>query len=390
MEKTRNITILHLILIFAYFLFSQFYLKTLGNFYTYLINPAFFIILALILKYTIVSPYKTKKYKKSIMYYIIITIFAYVVIYLISGLLSTYGKNPYANSFKGIILNLYSVGLVIVCKEYIRYKLINNVFKKDRKLIFTFIVIAFSMEDIVITTLINNSNIYYLFKTVFSIIIPSILRNCLFTYIDIYTDYMPAIVYQILYYLMLWIPPILPNSPWVFYSVLDILFPVVLLLYCIFEVSSRDKMHIYQMSKPIEPKGMIPITATVVIAIWFAIGIFPIKPIGVASGSMKPVINVGDLVLIKKCNANSIEINDIIEYKRENYSVIHRVIDKYDKGGEKYFITKGDNNDSSDGEPISEKNLKGKVIAKIPYIAYPTIWINALSGRQNVDIEMKN
>ena len=390
MEKTRNITILHLILIFAYFLLSQFYLKTLGNFYTYLINPAFFIILALILKYTIVSPYKTKKYKKSIMYYIIITIFAYVVIYLISGLLSTYGKNPYANSFKGIILNLYSVGLVIVCKEYIRYKLINNVFKKDRKLIFTFIVIAFSMEDIVITTLINNSNIYYLFKTVFSIIIPSILRNCLFTYIDIYTDYMPAIVYQILYYLMLWIPPILPNSPWVFYSVLDILFPVVLLLYCIFEVSSRDKMHIYQMSKPIEPKGMIPITATVVIAIWFAIGIFPIKPIGVASGSMKPVINVGDLVLIKKCNANSIEINDIIEYKRENYSVIHRVIDKYDKGGEKFFITKGDNNDSSDGEPISEKNLKGKVIAKIPYIAYPTIWINALSGRQNVDIEMKN
>lgn len=390
MEKTRNITILHLILIFAYFLFSQFYLKTLGNFYTYLINPAFFIILALILKYTIVSPYKTKKYKKSIMFYIIITIFAYVVIYLISGLLSTYGKNPYANSFKGIILNLYSVGLVIVCKEYIRYKLINNVFKKDRKLIFTFIVIAFSMEDIVITTLINSSNIYYLFKTVFSIIIPSILRNCLFTYIDIYTDYMPAIVYQILYYLMLWIPPILPNSPWVFYSVLDILFPVVLLLYCIFEVSSRDKMHIYQMSKPIEPKGMIPITATVVIAIWFAIGIFPIKPIGVASGSMKPVINVGDLVLIKKCNANSIEINDIIEYKRENYSVIHRVIDKYDKGGEKFFITKGDNNDSSDGEPISEKNLKGKVIAKIPYIAYPTIWINALSGRQNVDIEMKN
>ncbi len=390
MEKTRNITILHLILIFAYFLLSQFYLKTLGNFYTYLINPAFFIILALILKYTIVSPYKTKKYKKSIMYYIIITIFAYVVIYLISGLLSTYGKNPYANSFKGIILNLYSVGLVIVCKEYIRYKLINNVFKKDRKLIFTFIVFAFSMEDIVITTLINSSNIYYLFKTVFSIIIPSILRNCLFTYIDIYTDYMPAIVYQILYYLMLWIPPILPNSPWVFYSVLDILFPVVLLLYCIFEVSSRDKMHIYQMSKPIEPKGMIPITATVVIAIWFAIGIFPIKPIGVASGSMKPVINVGDLVLIKKCNANSIEINDIIEYKRENYSVIHRVIDKYDKGGEKFFITKGDNNDSSDGEPISEKNLKGKVIAKIPYIAYPTIWINALSGRQNVDIEMKN
>ena len=189
----------------------------------------------------------------------------------------------------------------------------------------------------------------------------------------------------------MWLPPVLPNTPWVFTSIIDILFPLILFLYCMYEVSSRDKLHLYRFSNPLEPRGLIPLTAGIVLVIWFALGIFPVKPLGIASGSMKPTLYVGDLVLIQKCNANSIKEDDIIEYQRKDFSVIHRVVEKYQKDGETFFITKGDNNSSPDSDPVSEQKLKGKLILRIPYLALPTIWIDALSGRQSyVDVETGN
>ena len=102
---------------------------------------------------------------------------------------------------------------------------------------------------------------------------------------------------------------------------------------------------------------------------------------------MKPELGVGDMVLIQKCTPNDIKENDIIQYKRDKYTVVHRVIKKYQKDGEYFFITKGDNNKKEDMDPVREDQLLGKVIFKIKYIAYPTIWINNLSNVQ-VDIEI--
>ena len=64
MQNNKTTVILILIILCVYFLFSQFYLKTLGSTYTYIVNPAFFVILAIILKITIQSPYQNKKNKK--------------------------------------------------------------------------------------------------------------------------------------------------------------------------------------------------------------------------------------------------------------------------------------------------------------------------------------
>ena len=171
MQKNRNTTIFILIFLFVYFLFSQFYLKTLGNFYTYIINPLFFVVVALILKFTITSPYRNNKYKKTTIQYVLITVLTYVILLLISGLFLTYGKNPYSATFEGVLLNLCSIGLVVLGTEYIRYKLINNVLKKDKILIFALIVIVFVLKDIDFIALKNSLNIYYVFKLIFDNII---------------------------------------------------------------------------------------------------------------------------------------------------------------------------------------------------------------------------
>lgn len=380
MQKSRNITIFILVIMFAYFLFSQFYLKTLGSIYTYIINPTVFIVLSVILKYAIVFPYKIDKHKKTIQHYVMVAISIYFLIYYLSGIVFTFGKNPYNTGIKTVFMNLYSIGLVVLCREFIRYRLINNSPKKDQKLLFIFIVLVFVMGDIVASPLQNNLNIYYIFKILFTILVPSIVKNVLYTYIHIYTKFYYSVLYEIILDLIQWISPVLPNIPWILSAVLDICVPVSLLMYCVYEIQTKDLKNIVKLKRPIKPKGIAPMIVITIVLVWFTMGIFPIKPVGIATGSMVPNLYIGDLVFIKKCTSNDVEIGDIIEYKAEDRNTVHRVIKKFQDGGIVYFVTKGDNNEDPD-KTFDENALKGKVIGKIRYLAIPTVWITNIFKR---------
>ena len=385
MQKKRYFTGLILIILVLYFLFSQFYLKDFGNTYVYIINPMFFIILAILLKIIIPRIYKFDKYKKTIIQYVLITVFIYILIYLLSGLFLTYGKNPYSLTFKGLLLNIYSIGTIIFAREFIRYKLINSVPKKDKKIFFILIVIVFAMQDFPIKSIIENFNFYYIFKIIFAIIVPSIAKNYLFTYIQMYTDYVPTVAYEMFINFIMIISPVLPNTTWI----LETTIPIMLLIYCMYEVSSKDNEHRFRKIQSVKPKGLIPWTIIIVLVIWFALGIFPIKPVGIATGSMEPNLNIGDAAIIMKCDASIIKENDIIEYQKDNYTIIHRVIKIYNRNGKIFFITKGDNNDDEDRLPVTTDEVKGRIIARIPYIAFPSIFMkNLTTNKLNVDVEL--
>ena len=104
MQKAKNVTIIVLIFLILYFLFSQFYLKTFGNIYTYIINPIFFILFATIMKLTMESVYKTTAHKKNVTFYVFITAGAYGIILLVSGLFLSFGHNPYSNTVNSSII----------------------------------------------------------------------------------------------------------------------------------------------------------------------------------------------------------------------------------------------------------------------------------------------
>ena len=70
---------------------------------------------------------------------------------------------------------------------------------------------------------------------------------------------------------------------------------------------------------------LIPLVIGIILAIWFATGIFPIKPVAIATGSMEKELFAGDVAIIKKCNSNDIVVGDIIEYQ-----IIHPQCSKQD------------------------------------------------------------
>lgn len=392
MQKNKKATIIVILLILVYGLLAEFKLiPNINKIYLYIINPIIWIALVVFLKKLLGKSYEVKKLKDDIILYSFIAVLAYIITYLISGLFITFGKNPYSRNLVGIITNLWIFAIPIIAKEYIRYKLINNVYEKDKIKISVLISIVYIILDLGIRRIVYSTiTPLFIMETVAQILLPLIIRNLLYSYTAINSNYLPAIVYELGTNLYLWLSPILPNSPWIMEAIIDSVIPLILFLYIRYEKNKRDIFRTKEKIKNTDPRNIIPLTIGIILVIWFAIGIFPIKPVAIASGSMEPELYLGDVAIIQKCNSNDVEVGDIIEYQMEGYTVIHRVKQKNQKNGQFTFITQGDNNDTEDNEPVSEDQLIGKVIFKIRFLGYPAIWLHNLSIQEQVDVNTGN
>lgn len=119
---------------------------------------------------------------------------------------------------------------------------------------------------------------------------------------------------------------------------------------------------------------------------WFAIKVYfdvdnPFYV--VSSGSMIPVLNVGDILVVKNGDSfKNLKIGDIIVFDRPDGAdrvIVHRIIDITDRFGEKIIVTKGDaNNGIIPGTdfPIREKDYIGSVFFVIPKIGLVLKYIN--------------
>ncbi len=93
----------------------------------------------------------------------------------------------------------------------------------------------------------------------------------------------------------------------------------------------------------------------------------------VLTGSMEPSYNVGDVIVIKKTNADELKVKDVITFISTDKSlngqtVTHRIIDIIEENGQKKFETKGDNNDIADETLVTSDKILGKVQFRIPFV----------------------
>lgn len=86
----------------------------------------------------------------------------------------------------------------------------------------------------------------------------------------------------------------------------------------------------------------------------------------VITGSMKPGINPGDIVMVKSISLNEIERGDIVTFYKGRDIITHRAIENDGDG----ILTKGDNNNVSDDGQVNSEDFIGKVIFVIPKLGY--------------------
>lgn len=376
LQKSRKVTILMLAILATYSIIANYSLVGYGYIYYYIVNPLFWIIFIGITMIVTAKTSETTKMRDKIFEYTLIAGFVNIGIYIFSQLFIEIGKNPYSTSIKGILMNLYVYILPIVMKEYTRFKLINNVYEKEKKSIAVIATVIYILADISTIDLTNSHNVI---KFLFSNILPIISENVLCSYLAMNRLYKPAICYRAIVKSYWFLSPILPKVPWTINSVVDTIVPVILFIYIRY---LKNKAEVKKDKKQVEvsnPKNVILLVVVVVFVLWFDMGIFPIKPSAIATGSMEKTLMVGDIAILKKCSAEELEVGDIIQYQKDDFTVVHRVISKYSDKGKLYFITKGDNNKDADFEPVEENQVLAKEIFSIKYLGLPAVFLNNLN-----------
>lgn len=104
----------------------------------------------------------------------------------------------------------------------------------------------------------------------------------------------------------------------------------------------------------------------------------------IVSESMEPTFYKDDLVVVKKCNVNELQKDDIITFKQDDRTISHRIVGITKEKGELKFITKGDNNDVQDHELVETKDVYGKVLFRIKKVGKIVHYIQNARGFINI------
>ena len=102
----------------------------------------------------------------------------------------------------------------------------------------------------------------------------------------------------------------------------------------------------------------------------------------VLTQSMEPRLPPGTLVVIRPTPVDEIKVGDVVTYQIHSGDaavVSHRVISKTYADGELTFITKGDNNDAADPDPVQPLQIRGTLWYSIPLLG----WVNNILNGGN-------
>lgn len=104
------------------------------------------------------------------------------------------------------------------------------------------------------------------------------------------------------------------------------------------------------------------------------------KPFIVLSGSMETQISVGDLVIVKEVDTDTLTKGDIIAFKENDIVITHRIDDIITEDGMVKYITKGDNNNIRDEGTVLPEQVEGIFICNISGLGNLAIFIQTPMG----------
>jgi signal peptidase len=350
---------------------------------TYLIQPLLWGVLIAVVKYMPEYRPLGKRSKKNVFIQLALGMAAVqIMLYIIGGLFSGFGKSPSSFTLLGIAENIFYVGMMLIGMELSRAWLVERYGKKNTFLVIFLATLVFTIISIPLGQItgfqlrITSSN------QVISSWLPLLAENMAASLLVLTAGAGASLSFRGLLAAFWWLCPILPNLDWALKGLIGTVVPIIGIVvinnyYALQAARVRSRKRVRNTSMP---AGWI-ITAIIGVAIvWFAVGVFPIKPFLVPSGSMVPVIDPGDVVLVAPVQTDAIKVGEIIEYRstKENINIVHRVIAITGDASNMFFITKGDANGSPDADPVSPQAVIGREIFVIPKIGWISIAVKKL------------
>lgn len=376
----KNISLLIILLIYSIIYRLFIYKNMLG--YSEAFSAALIILLTfLAIKFLGFQKNKKTKIKQYITNVTIITIILFFVLSYGIGLFVGFLSNSYSRTLSAIIGNTFFQFIIIIATEIFRYTILRA--NKDKKYVAVFTTIILIIFELVITLQPISLNDYEgLFRVITSTILPIISKNIVISYLVYNIGYVPGLIYRLVMDLYIYFMPIIPDLGDYLNSMLGIGLPFLIYLYASRTLNEYNNGVEREYGTETFKLIDVPFIAFMVVLICLISGFFPYYMIGIGSESMEPKIAKGDAVVIhkipskdKKNHTAKLEVGQVIAFKMRDKTIVHRLVAIEEKDGVTYYRTKGDANNSRDNVNLTIENIYGVIEFRIPYIAYPTIYL---------------
>lgn len=306
-----------------------------------------------------------------------------IFILIDAGLINKFGKSPLSFTPAGITINLIVVSSTLLGMELSRGYLTRNLNRKNPTLVVAAITILYTFANVSIFALINIQDPLSYTKFIGEHFLPILTENLLATYLALISGPLASLAYRAPLQAFQWFSPILPDLPWGYAALIGVMAPTIGFIAINMATTQKDltkagiptpRMRTPKLKKSQKStKGWLIISVFLVLAVWTSSGLFGFYPSIIASGSMTPTIDVGDIAITVSTDTSKIQIGDIIQYWQGQEMNMHRVVEIRQTESGKQFITKGDANNVPDSDPVSADQIRGKLIFSIPKLGWASI-----------------
>jgi signal peptidase len=306
-----------------------------------------------------------------------------IFILIDAGLINKFGNSPLSFAPAGIAINFILVSSTLLGMELSRGYLTKNLSRKNPTLTVAAITILYTFANVSIFSLINFQDPLAYTKFMGENFLPILTENLLATYLALISGPLASLAYRAPLQAFQWFSPILPDLPWGYTALIGVTSPTIGFIAINMATTQRDltkagirtpRIRTPKLRKNQKTmKGWLAISVFLVLAVWTSTGLFGFYPTIIASGSMTPTMDVGDIAITVSTDPYKIQVGDIIQYWQGQEMNMHRVVEIRQTESGEQFITKGDANNVPDSDPVSADQIRGKLIFSIPKLGWVSI-----------------
>ena len=313
-----------------------------------------------------------------------------VSLLILAGLLAGFGNSPNVITLESFFIFLVYILSALLGIELCRAYFIKKGTGVRRNITFsialTAIFFMFIQIRLVEVATLNVAEPMLVVKFIGETIIPLLAMSLFASYLAYYGGALPAIGYLVILRAFETYSPILPDLDWLVTALIGVIAPTIgfLLIQQSIQETNRHLKLTRKLKKKRDPTlTWVAVALACLIFIFFSFGYFGVQPTVINSGSMRPALDTGDIVVLAEVPLDEINEGDIIQYEMNNFSTVHRVYEIRGMTEENplMFITKGDANDQPDAEPINPEQITGKAVFTIPKLGWIPLVIKELINK---------
>jgi signal peptidase len=296
-----------------------------------------------------------------------------------------FGRSPYLFTSIAIAMNIAYFSSTLLGLEFSRAYLIKSCSKSEVFMGIGLTALFYTFISLPLTRFTALGTAAETAKFLGSDLLPTLAESLLATYLVLLGGPTASIAYLGTLQAFEWLSPILPNPTWSIKALINTLIPTIGFLTINQTVSPFKLMRLgiisrsgatgrIRKAKKSLSLSWAAIAVIAVILVWGSTGLLSFQPNIIASGSMRPTLDVGDIAVTVQTRPETIKVGDIIQYWKEGEPapIIHRVTEIYKSGGTTHIVTKGDANNAPD-DPITPTQTVGKLVLTIPKLGWISI-----------------